>query len=332
MKKQQFSMRIQVTPENREFIEFYQQWSAAIPTLFFLDLCTISHIKDSLKRDPDDTSAEPPSLAALRLNDLPQNGISYLPALMEKASDTDSNFSVEGLIEEVGRDLNAMRRFFKHARLVESMELASTYVTDLKGVHPEILGPSYHEFLNLVNGLQIFNKITASKRIKTVKAICDQAASLGIHTGHPLVLASLACIYSCVAAKKVLKFKKNPNEFSSSNALGDIQIIQRVGKLSQLIEEKGRKTPGSYLRTQFVTDDTHLKDFYKYFLINDVISEENGDSTTTTYKITVKADQLFPDLFNEDGSVKGDAENEELLKIYAFVGVPVDAAPITNLS
>lgn len=327
MKKQQFSMQIQVTPENREFIEFYQQWSTAIPTLFFLDLCTISHIKDSLERAPDDILTEPPSLADLRLNDLPQNGISYLPALMEKASDTNSNFSVEGLIDEAGRDLTALKRFFKHARLVESMELVSTYVTDLKGVHPEILGPSYHEFLNFVNSLQIFNKPAASKRLETVKAICDQAGSLGIHKGHPLILASLACIYGCVAAKKVFKFKQDPSKFSSSNALGDIQIIQRIGKLSQLIEEEGGKTAGGFLRTNFVTDDTYLKDFYKYFFINEVTSDEIGDSTSTTYEMTVKADKLFPDIFNEDGAVKGDAENEELLKIYAFVGFPVETPP-----
>lgn len=324
MKKQQFSMQIPNTPENRQLLELFQQWSQVIPTLFFLDLCTISHIKKSLDRASDDTQVEPKTLAWLRKNDLPHNGVSYLPALMEKASDTQSNFDVEGLTEEAVRDLTALKRFFKQARLVESVELASKYVSDLKGVHPELLGPSYHELLNFVNGLRIFNAIAPAKRLKVVKEICEKAASLDIHKGHPLILASLACIYGCVAAKKVLKFKDNPAQFSSSNALGDIQVIQRVGKLTQLIEQAGSEKPGGFARTQFVTDDKYLQDFYNLFFVNEVVSEEGDDSTTTKYEMTIQANKLFPDLFNEAGFVKGDAENEEILKIYALLGFPAE--------
>ncbi|RMS85410.1 hypothetical protein [Pseudomonas savastanoi] len=322
MKKQQFTMQIANTPENRESLELLQQWSQMIPTLFFLDLCTVSHIKKFIERRPETTESEPSHLAWLRKNDLPQNGFSYLPALMEKASDTQSNFDVEGLTQEAIGDLTALKGFFKQARVIENADLASQYVTTLKGVHPELLGPSYHDFLNFVNGLRIFDTVAPDKRLKKAQDICAHAASLGIPEGHTLILASLACIYGCVAAKKVLKFKKDPAEFNSSNALGDVQVIQRVGHLTKLIE----RTERGFARTHFVTHDKHLQDFYKFFFINDVISEEGDDSTSTRYEMTIKADMLFPDLFDANGSPKGDAENEEILKLYALIGFPAETS------
>lgn len=318
MKKQKFTMQIANTPENQEMIELIRQWSNIIPTLHFLDLCTISHIKTSLERDPNEASSEPRTLTWLRENDLPHNGFSYLPALMEKASDTKSNFDTEGLIDEAVRDLTALNKFFQNARVVEDITLASKYVSDLKGIHPEQLGPQYHEFLDYVNGVQLFNTIAPAKRLKVAEAICEKAASLGIYKGHPLVLASVACIYGCVAAKKVLKFKKDPGEFSSSNALGDVQVIQRVGKLTHLIEQDQQ----SFARTAFVTDDKHLQDFYDFFFINDVESVEDEDTTSTKYEMTIKADKLFPDLFEQNGEPKGDAENVEILKLYVLFGMP----------
>ncbi|AZF34005.1 hypothetical protein C4J89_4568 [Pseudomonas sp. R4-35-07] len=322
MKKQQIRMQIPNTPENRAHLEFIRQWSQMIPTLFFLDLCTISHIKKSLERDSDGAPPEPKSLAWLRKNDLPHNGFSYLPALMEKASDAQSNFDVEGLTQEAIRDLTALKGFFKQARVLEDIDLASKYISTLKGIHPEILGPSYHDFLSFVNGLRIFNAIAPAKRYKAAQNICEKAASLSIHKGHPLILASLACIYGCVAAKKVLKFKDDPADFSPSNALGDVQVIQRVGQLTQLIEQNERE----FARTQFVTDDRHLQDFYKFFFVNEVVSEEGNDSTSIKYEMTIQANMLFPDLFDEDGFAKGEAENEEILKIYALVGFPNEAS------
>lgn len=314
-------MQVQNTPEVREFM---RSWNQAIPTLYFLDLCTISHIKKSLERGVEETSSEPKTLPWLRGLDLPHNGFSYLPALMEKSSDTKSNFDVEGLTQEAIRDLTALKGFFKQARVVENIDLASEYVVNLKGIHPEQLGASYHEFLNFVNGLRIFNAIAPNKRFKAAQNICEKAASLSIHQGHPLVLASLACIYGCMSAKKVLKFKDNPADFSSSNALGDVQIIQRVGQLTQLITESER----GFVRTQFVTDDMHLRDFYEFFFINEVTSEEVGESTAIKYEMTVKANLLFPDLYDEKGVPKGDAENEEILNIYALVGVPTETSTV----
>ncbi|MBX8603456.1 hypothetical protein [Pseudomonas cichorii] len=318
MKKQKFSMQIAVTPENQGLIDFYQQWSRMIPTLYFLDLCTISHIKDSLERDPGEGSPEPQTLAWLRENDLSHNGFSYLPALMEKASDTKSKFDVNGLIEEAARDLTALNSFFQHARVVEDINLASQYVADLKGIHPEILGPRYHDFLEYVNGLELFNAMAPGKRFKAAEAICEHATSLGIDKGHPLVLASVACVYGCVAAKKVLKFKKNPAEFSSSNALGDVQVIQRVGKLTKMVEQTHR----GFARTGFVTDDRYLQDFYDFFFVNEVASEIGENTTSTKYEMTIQAYKLFPDLFDENREPKGDTENVEVLKLYALFGFP----------
>ncbi|MFJ2287804.1 hypothetical protein ACIOUF_15790 [Pseudomonas iridis] len=321
MKKQQFSMKIPNTPENREFITLIKQWSDMIPTLFFLDLCTISHIKTSLECGSEGAPSEPKSLAWLRENDVPHNGFSYLPALMEKASDTQSNFDAEGLTQEAIRDLTSLKAFFKQARIVEDVNFASDYVETLMGIHPESLGASYHEFLNFVNGLRIFNTIASAKRLKAAKNICEKATSLGISKGHPLILASLACVYGCVPSKKVLKFKEDPAEFSSSNALGDVQVIQRVGKLTHMIEQNER----GYPRAQFVTDDRHLRDFYKFFFVNEVVSLESDDTTTTKYEVTIQANMLFPDLFDEHGRPKGEAENAEILEIYALVGFPNEA-------
>ncbi len=320
MKKQQFNIQVPNTSENRASLDLIQQWSQTIPTLFFLDICTISHIKKSLAFGSNGEFLETKLLASLRNNDLPHNGISYLPALIEKASDANSKLCEEWLKQEVVRDLTALKEFFKQARVEETIEIVTDYISNLKGIHPELLGHNYLEFLSFVNGMRVFNTIERTKRFKVAQTICKKAASLDIYKGHPLILASLACIYGCVAAKKVLKFKADPAKFNPSNALGDVQTIQRIGQLTRLIE----KNKTNYIRTQFVTDDRHLQDFYKFFFINEVISEEGDDFTATKYEMTIQANMLFPDLFSESGAAKGETEDEEILKIYTLVGFPVD--------
>lgn len=323
MKKIQISFTVPHTPDNQEALGFFAQWSASIPTLFFLDLCTISHIKAWLQQDLKGTVSEPPSIKFLRRNDVAHNAISYLPALMEKSSDMRSNFTTHGLLEEARRDLNALQSFFKSARVYETAEFAEQWIRELKGIHVEKLGPSYHEFLDYLNALQLFNKISPAKRIDITKAICGRARDLKISNAHPVVLIAIACIYGCVSAMKVMKFKRNPKEFSSSNALGDIQAIQRVGKLTQLVAPQDA-TPGGFVRTSFVTDDGHLRRLYKFFFVNEVTESKHAEFAMTTFQITVKANKLFPDLYGPDNELKGEAQQLELMKIQYLLGLPVE--------
>jgi len=311
-----FTITTSETPENRDKLDLIRAWDKSIPTLYFLDICSISHIKKSQSAALSDNFPRQESLKSLEAIDLPHNGISYLPALMEKASDKNSKFSIEELTAEAERDLKALRDFFKKAKIYESEELAFKYINELKGVQPEILGEKYHSFLNYANEFGIYNPLADNKKLKAVEALCNESDRLGIIKSHPVVLASLACIYGCLPAKKVMKFKKNPDQFNSSNALGDILMIQRIAQLTQMIEDAG-----SSIRTSFFTDDNSLREFYEIFFVNDVCTELNDEgSMSTAFKMTAKGNCIFPDLYNLDGTIKDDKKEQELFKIYELIG------------
>jgi len=195
-----------------------------------------------------------------------------------------------------------------------------SYIRELKGAHPETLGESYHAFLNFVNATGIYNSLASNKRMGVAKSICDKADELKISRFHPVVLASLACIYGCLPAKNVIKFKKNIDDFNSSNALGDIQLIQRIGVLAQEIEEAGRNGSGSYLRTCFITADVGLEKFYSFFNVNEVKTELNEDGSKNEFSVTVKSHYIFPDLYASAGELRDSECERELIKIYELIG------------
>ena len=320
MKKNTFSMTIENTPENKEAIEFFQTWSRATPTLYFLDICAVSHIKDYKVKGDNLDNIRKIYIQSLKDIDLEQNDISYFPDLMEKASDQVSNFSTDELIEEAIRDWDAINDFFKKAKLYEPKDFVYSYVQECKDHHPEINGKNYHNFLRFANELGIHNSLSPNKKIKVAKTLCDKANELEISKFHPVVLAVLACIYGCIPAKKIIKFKEDTAKFNSSNAIGDIQIIQRVGILSKAIEDAGQAGKGRYLRAHFFTNDENLKKFYHFFIVNDVKTESNDSGSTNEFNITLKVKYIFPDLYDSNGEFKDDKCKKELYQIYELMG------------
>lgn len=325
MIKKTITISIPNIPENRRGIDAIQTWSDSIPTVYFLDICSISRIKTQLAKDNDEIIPGDQHLSSLKSIDLTQNAISYFPALMEKASNQKNKVSAEELIEEATNDFVAIGSFFERAKIFESKDFVFSYIKELNGAHPEILGERYHSFLTFVNASGIYNPLAASKRIGAAKSICNEADKLEICKAHPIVLASLACIYGCLSAKKVMKFKKDPSDFNPSNALGDIQTIQRIGLLSQEIEERGRNGSGAYLRTCFITHDEHLEKFYNFFTVNDVKTELNDNGSKNEFNVSVKSRHIFPDLYGDNGGLKNSDCEQELLKIYEIIGAKAPA-------
>lgn len=294
-------------------------WDKKIPTMYFLDICAISHIKDHLASGENLAAKKQQTIAALRNIDLFHNAISYLPAVMEKASDQNGVFSVQELIEEANRDTDAISNFFKNAKLFERRDFVHKYIRNLMGIHPEILGNSYHEFLKFANDSRIYNPVAPGRRLAATKELCDKADELGIIKMHPIVLTTLACIYDCRPAKKVINFKANPAEFNSSNAVGDILFLQRIGKFTQEIEDV-RKCGGPFARAHFITADEHLEKLSSYFVVQGVQTELTEDGSTDHFAMSAKAIGLFPILYGEDEEFKDADHERELLKLYELIG------------
>lgn len=308
----------------REEVESIQSmirlWSSMIPTLYFLDICSISHIKtyEQIKGFKDLNHKK--SITELQELDLPHNGVSYLPALMEKASDQRSIFSAEGFIDEAIRDWNAMRAFFKSARVIEPLEFIETYATDMFGAHPEQKLPEYLEFLRFANEMGLHNSVAPEKRLKTAAVLCAKAEELGIVKGHPIVLTTIACVYGCLPAKLVMKFTPKSDNFNPGNALGDIQLIPRVGgKLTHAIQE-ARIQGGPFERSIFITADSPLHQLFSYFFVKTVSTVNTEEGSTDKFSLNVKGQKLFVDLFDSDGRPKDSKCVKELEGLYDLLG------------
>ena len=291
------------------------------PTLHFLDVCAISHIKTHLKKSPDPSAPVRDSIAELIKLDKPGDGISYLAAFLEIISDIDKPRTDEDLVAEVSHDIAAMQQFFTKAVVYEKGLITPAMILELKGEHPEELGPVYHEFLRYVNAMGLHDKPAARKRLKLVADICSKAQSLGILKNHPVVITSIACVYSFDPAFGVMKFKKDPGKFDASNALGDIQLIQRVAKFSSMILNVWSAHKKGYARTRFFTDDINLRLLLDCFTVTNVTREEVESQTTTSYQMTTDFARLLPVLHTEAGDIKGVEEEDERYEIYRLLGI-----------
>ncbi|MPQ58206.1 hypothetical protein F8197_16290 [Duganella sp. FT27W] len=297
-----------------------QQWMLRVPTVYFLDICAIAHIKTYLpsKNVKDEHHRE--SIHALHELDLPQNRVSYLPALMEKASDQRSKFSAEDFILEARRDWDAMSAFFTNARVLEPWKFVEAYATDLFGVHPEQSTPQYLMFLQFANDQGLHNKIAEAKRFKMAQVLCAKAHELGILTSHPVVLVPIASLYGCEDARLVLKFAGKPENFNPGNALGDIQSISRVGGMMTHFIQRAGASGGPFKNGKFKTADSPLHNMLRYFTVESMSTTETSDGATHKYKVTVDAPSLYPSLFGADREPKDEKSEAELDRLYELLG------------
>jgi len=297
-----------------------RQWMLRVPTVYFLDICAIGHIMTYLTTKSFKDEHHKESIRALQYLDLSHNSVSYLPALMEKASDQRSKFSTEEFIVEARRDWDAMGTFFKNARAFEPWDFVDAYATELFGAHPEQSTSEYLAFLQFANDQGLHNKTAAGKRLKIAKVLCTKAQELGISTSHPVVLVPIACVYGCEDAQLVMKFAGKPGNFNPGNALGDIQSISRVaGMMTSFIQRAGA-SGGPFKNGKFKTADSPLHNMLRYFTVQSVSTTEMSDGAAHKFTVSVDAPSLYPDLFGADRELKDEKSRAELDKLYELLG------------
>ncbi len=134
------------------------------------------------------------------------------------------------------------------------------------------------------------------------------------------MLVSIACVYGCEDARRVMKFAGKQENFSPGNALGDIQSISRAaGIMTGLIREAGA-SGGPFKNGRFKTADTPLQNMLRYFTVQSVITTETLDGESLKFALDVDAPSLYPDLFGADREPKDQRSREELERLYQLLG------------
>jgi hypothetical protein len=292
----EITIQMKLTPSQCSVI---QKWSENVPTLYMLDICVVGATKFSeemLKKQPRKAKL----VTTIRNLDRPDNGFSYLLALMEKVSDSRGKLTADELKEQIIKDISSLRNFFKAARVVETDDFLISFLEELMGEPIEKERPNYLNFLKKLNNhFKLHNSIAPTQRIEKAKEIILEASSNSISPQHPIVLISLACLYGNQSAKKLIKFKDNPDRFDAENALADISLISRYAKRKLELETYGRN--GSYYkRVDFITDDSALMELgelfkFKAVKYRDIIGGQKSELT-----VDVKYKELLTDAKEDD--------------------------------
>ncbi len=281
------TLKMQLTPEQHRMM---REWSLSIPTLYMLDICVVSATKltsTSLEKNPRKANL----INHLKELDRPNNSFSYLFALMEKVSDSRGIDTDEELETKILSDLVSMRNFFTKARIYESDEFVLNFLKELRGNPIEEKRSDYLGFLKSLNDhFKLSNPVASKQRLKIAEKIIEQTDHFNFSRQHPVVVIGLACLYGNLAAKKLMKFKANPQRFDAENGLADIMLITRFAGIKLEIEHLGRDGVGGYLRSNFITDDSGLIEIIKCFTPNTVkhIDKHDGRETQTTMTVNLK--------------------------------------------
>lgn len=283
--------------------DFFEAWSRMVPTLFLLDICVVGLTK--LDRDNlDNNNRKAKFIDVLKKYDETQHCFSLLPALMEKVSDSRGLKPAEEIKKQLIDDINAMRVFFKNAKVYETDEFILNFADELMGKPIENKREDFLIFLSLMNdSYKLHNSITPDERIEKAREIIDEAIKLNISPQHPLVIIILACLYGNPSAKKILKFKDNPEKFQAENALADIMLIQRFAKIKLEMEYYGAEDKLRFPRVEFLTDDIGLSDLIKYFKPQKVQIKDSELGSETLFTFTINLDKLFTEIKEKDKDI-----------------------------
>lgn len=295
--RESITISVQLTPEQHSMMK---EWSLSIPTLYMLDICAVSATKLSSASLENNVRKEN-LINYLKELDRPHNSFSYLFALMEKVSDSRGIDTDEELETKILSDLAAMRKFFSKAPIHESDEFVLGFLKELRGNPIEQKRSDYLGFLKVLNDhFKLSNPVAAKQRLKIAEKIIEQTGQFNFSRQHPIVVISLACLYGNPAAKKLMKFKANPEKYDAENVLADIMLITRFAGIKLEIEQHGRDGVGRYLRSNFITDDNGLIEIIKCFTPSNVkhIDKHDGRETQTT--MTVKLNDLLTDIETEE--------------------------------
>lgn len=302
--EQEITIKITATPEQHSMLK---EWSAITPTLYMLDICVVGATK--LTKELLETQPRKASLVdELRYLDRPNNCFSYLFALMEKVSDSRGKLTQDELKNQILADISALREFFKEARVYESDNFLIAFLAELMGEPIEIKRADYLSLLeSLNNKFKLQNSISPKQRLGKAKEIILEAKSLSISAQHPIVTIALACLYGNKAAKKLMKFKADPEKFDPENALADISLIARLAKIKLEIEHHGRNG-APYKRVTFITDDNGLDELIKCFKPKSVKHKDTTDGRESEITMTVELEELLTE-----------AEADEYTAIYELL-------------
>ncbi|MGW5961059.1 hypothetical protein ACWFOD_24790, partial [Methylorubrum thiocyanatum] len=286
-------LQMEVTPEQ---FAVFKEWSASVPTLYFLDICVVSATKQS-QSVAEDNSSKSAIVQRLRNLDRPQHSFSYLLALMEKVSDTRSSLSSADLEGQILGDVAALRHFFKNARVQETDDFLINYTRELRTLPPELSRPNYLRYLEAANGrFSLKDPVAPALRLQKAKQLLETADAMSVQRQHPVVLLALACLYGNRSAKKMMKFKADPNQFNAENALADISVIGRFASFKLQIEQGGRSGKGGFFRSEFVTADDGLSRILPCFEAQVIRQEETGGEHRTFFKLNVDFERLLTHL------------------------------------
>lgn len=292
-------IKFQIKDAPSELIDMLKEWSDSVPTLYFLDICVVSYIKSFLEKEKID---ERKSRCIERLKELDrsQHRFSYLLALMEKVSDSRGGLTKNGLEEQILKDVDALRDFFKKAKICESNDFLIDFL-EFKGRPIEIGREKYLKFLNILNyELELWRPVASDKRIIKARDILDKADCLEIGRHHPVVILSLACLYGNGAARKVIKFKGGAGKFDAENSLADIMNISRFAQHKLQLEAEGREGCGKFLRVDFLTEDKGFLGIVKCFEPKFVRHKDKNEIRETMISFDLKPEFLFPEMSSDD--------------------------------
>jgi len=289
---EQLSLRVELTDNDQAFIA---EWAASVPALFFLDINAVQATK--LSQDQLNKNKRKARLVEyLQFLDRPQHGISYLFSLMEKVSDSRGEISDAQLEKQVLEDAAALRDFFEHAKIYESDKFLTSYLRSLRRVPVEIQRPNYLAFLEAVNlSLGLHQSVSKPRRFKWARQVVEIAQSSGVYHQHPIVSLVLASLYGNKAAKKLLKFTRDPSQYDSENALADVMTITRFANHKLKIDSTLR-LGAKYMRTDFVTDDEGLRGVIGCFQPQKMTIQETDEGSTTHYTFTVQLEKLLTEI------------------------------------
>ena len=304
---QQITLQMHPTPEQ---LAFLAEWSASIPTLYFLDICVVGATKltdATLSTNPRKSRL----VTKLRDLDRPQNCLSYLCALMEKVSDSRGKTTDAELEEQIISDISALKKFFQHASIYEPNEFIIAFLRELRGAALEVKRSNYLKFLETVNNrFKLNDPISPKIRFEKAEQIVNEANALEISRQHPVVTTTLACLYGNSAAKRLMKFKADPDKFEAENALADIMAITRFYQIKLQIEHHGRNG-GRLPRSEFITDDDGLIELIKCYKPKVVKHKDTADGRETQLSFDVDLKRILTEIKEDEYEKILDLLNQE---------------------
>lgn len=301
--------QLRVTVEtDQETAARLREWHERVPAMYFLDNSAVSKIKAHVAKG----GATGSILSAWKEQIIHPHRATYLLTLLEKASNVNKPYLKEELIAEAQRDLTALVTFFGKEIAFEPISFMLSMLEQLRGQLPETMGREYHAFLNFVASSGVHIPISPKNRLAKARAFVAKAQESEISAGHPVVLVALSRIYGGEAACAVLKLRKDPTHFSSSNALGDIQTPMRIARLLHGLQEGGHP-----IRGELITCDHGLRKLFQAFptsvagLIIDV------EGVTEKFTLRPQWGLLFPGLFD----LSNQRLKEEAQEVLNLIGV-----------